>query len=298
MNRHPKASRREGATLIELLVVIGILGVLLGLLLPAVQKVRSAAARLSCANNMKQHGLALHMYHDTSLALPAGVSGRTAQYPYLGWQARILPFVERNDLWRITADSYAKDKFPFGTPPHPNLAQVVPLFTCPADGRLGTAQQSPTRLAAFTSYLGVEGVDQLRRDGMLYRDSAVRFTDVSDGSSNTVMVGERPPDPLFQTGWWYAGAGQDGTGSCDMVLGVAELNRDPYYFANCPQGPSRFGPGDLKTMCDTLHFWSFHNGGANFLFADGSVRFLSYGGADMLPALATRAGGEVVVGVE
>src|SRR5207253_1385089 len=113
-------------------------------------------------------------------------------------------------------------------------------------------------------------------DGVLYLDSHVRWADITDGTSNTLLVGERPPSSDHRYGWWYAGWGQLKTGSAEMVLGVKELRDDPKYEA-CSPGPYTFQAGGGGNDCDTFHFWSLHLGtGANFLFADGSVRFLHY----------------------
>src|SRR5437870_10645760 len=94
--------------------------------------------------------------------------------------------------------------------------------------------------------------------------------------SNTLLAGERPPSADFQFGWWYAGAGQKFTGSADMILGVRERNILLGRLGACPPGPYQFRPGNLGNQCDMFHFWSLHDGGAWFLFADGSVRFLTY----------------------
>ncbi|MBY0230215.1 MAG: DUF1559 domain-containing protein [Gemmataceae bacterium] len=284
---------RRAFTLLELLVVVAIVAILIGLLLPAVQKVRAGAARLSCANNLKQAGLALHLHHDALESLPPGVTGRSQPLPYLGWQARLLPYLERDDLWRVTLESYTRDRNVFGDPPHPNLAAVVRFFTCPMDGRLSVPRQARSFPVACTSYLGVAGTDKKQLDGILFLDSSTRFTDVMDGLSNTLLVGERPPSPDFQQGWWYAGAGVDGrTGTGDMLLGVREPITSTSFYPECPRGPYAFVPGRLADRCDVFHFWSLHPGGGNWLLADGSVRFLAYGANDILPALATRAGGE------
>jgi prepilin-type processing-associated H-X9-DG protein len=108
------------------------------------------------------------------------------------------------------------------------------------------------------------------------------------------MVGERPPSSDGAAGWWYGGWGQAKEGSADMVLGVEEQYASPYYVVDCPPGPYLFAPGGLNDTCATFHFWSLHPGGANFLFADGSVHFLHYDAAPIMPALASRAGGEAV----
>jgi prepilin-type processing-associated H-X9-DG protein len=119
------------------------------------------------------------------------------------------------------------------------------------------------------------------------------LNDITDGTSNTLLIGERPPSADLRFGWWYAGWGQDKDGECDGVLGARTEPR-PGLFTNCDGTPERFQPGRFENQCDMFHFWSPHAGGANFTFADGSVRFLSYSADDILPALATRAGGEAV----
>jgi prepilin-type processing-associated H-X9-DG protein len=129
---------------------------------------------------------------------------------------------------------------------------------------------------------------------VFFRDSAVRLTDITDGTSQTLLAGERPPSTDFQFGWWYAGAGQLFTGSADGVLGVRERNFLPVSKANCPYGTYSFAPGALDNQCDLFHFWSLHDGGANFLYADGSVHFLSYAAAPVMPALASRQGNDIV----
>ena len=172
----------------------------------------------------------------------------------------------------------------------------VTMFRCPADDRLDRPQPTHEGLrVSLTSYLGVLGTNFQESGGVLYGGSRVRLADITDGTSNTLMAGERPPSPDFWYGWWYAAEGQGNTGSGDTVLGVRELH-DPKarYASDCPPGPYRFAPGDLNQQCDLFHFWSLHPGGANFLYADGSVQFLTYDADAILPALATRAGGEVV----
>jgi prepilin-type N-terminal cleavage/methylation domain-containing protein/prepilin-type processing-associated H-X9-DG protein len=286
--------RTEGFTLLELLVVIGIIGLLLGLTLPAVQHVRAAAARAGCENNLKQMGLAFHMYHDFSHSLPPGMSlqPQGEPYPYMSWSARLLPYLEQEPLWEATVQAYAKDKWFEDNPPHVGFATVLRAFTCPADGRTSQLGRAGTLSVAWTDYLGVEGVNSGRMDGVLFLNSRIRFSDITDGTSTTLAVGERPPSADGWLGWWYAGAGQGDEGSADTVLGVRETC---YYFqGNCPKGPYEYGPGRSDNMCDAFHFWSHHGGGANFLFVDGAVHFLPYSARPIMSALATRAGGEVV----
>ena len=296
-------TRRRAVTLLELLVVIAIIAILLGLLLPAVQKVRSAAARAQCQNNLKQLGLGLHLYHDAALKFPQAYNeywnftepgdapkppdGRPRQ----SWATLTLPFLDQENLARTgTALSQG---------------QLVEVFACPADGRSRTVSDGGnyktlgTRFG-LTWYLAVEGREYTRgesntylslemagaRDGVIYRSSDTRATDVTDGTSNTVMLGERPPSPGpdLDWGWWAWSA-------YDSALAVTETRS--LITVGCDV-PSTFGPGRPESACDAQHFWSLHPGGGNWLFADGSVRFLRYGAAAVLPALATRAGNESV----
>jgi hypothetical protein len=281
--------------LIELVVVIAIIATLMGLLIPAVMRVRDAAARSKCSNNLRQIGLALHQYHGAYNSLPPGVSygDGSDPYPYMSWSCRLLPFLEQDALWRQAELAFAQDKNFLDNPPHTGLATVLPIFGCPADGRTLRVGDVPGRERAFTSYLGVEGTAQFRKDGVLFLDSRIRFADITDGTSNTLGVGERPASADGILGWWYAGEGQSGDGSGDMVLSVRERNVSGYG-PGCPLGPYHFQAGRLDNQCDAFHFWSTHIGGAHFLFTDGAVRFLIYSADPLLPALATRAGGEVV----
>lgn len=287
---------RSAVTLIEVLVVIAIMGVLTGLLLSAVQHARESANRLSCLNHLHQIGVALHNYHDVYNVLPPGMTGAGGKgtYSFLGWEARLLPFIEQDNLWRTIQSAYQRDPKPFDNPPHVGLDTVLLLYVCPSDPRPHQAQISRGNRVAFTSYLGVEGFDLSNTNGMLYKDSALGFADVPDGASNTLLIGERPPSTDLFWGWWYAGTGQSYTGSGDMILGVRERMVDASLVPECPAGPYAFTRGQLNNQCDLFHFWSMHPGGAHFLLVDGSVHFLSYDANPILPALATRAGGETV----
>jgi prepilin-type N-terminal cleavage/methylation domain-containing protein len=300
MKKHRKpSSRRHAFTLLELLVVIAIFAVLMGLLLPAVQKARDAAARVTCSNNLHQLGLAAHQYHDTMGSLPPGMRSLAVAnqpYPFASWLTMLLPYIEQGVLWNATAVAYQQNRSPFKNPPHIGLATVVSTFGCPADPRVGAVQFAPRDKfdVALTSYLGVEGQNLTSLDGVLFRDSAIRFADISDGTSNTLLAGERPASADLQFGWWYAGAGQRFSGSAEMVLGVREQNVLPVTKGSCPPGTYSYAPGSLGNQCDMFHFWSPHIGGAHFLFSDDSVHFLSYAAAPLLPALASRASGEAV----
>jgi prepilin-type N-terminal cleavage/methylation domain-containing protein/prepilin-type processing-associated H-X9-DG protein len=285
--------RHCGFTLIELLVVLGIIAVLLGLLLPALQRAREAGTQTRCKNNLKQIGLALHMYHDGHARMPPGCSyrGGVDPYPHMTWMTRLLPFVEQSARWQQAVQAFAQEKF-FEKQPHlPILSHVVDLYTCPSDPRAGETWDFGNFQVAFTSYLGSEGTSFRTPDGVLYLDSLVRFADVHDGMSSTLAVGERPHSADHDLGWWYAGWGQAMDGSLDSVLGAQEVNISK---PRCPSGPYAFTEGRRNEECDAFHFWSFHPGGGHFLFMDGGVRLISYSSSSMIPSLATRARGEIV----
>jgi prepilin-type N-terminal cleavage/methylation domain-containing protein/prepilin-type processing-associated H-X9-DG protein len=306
-------TRRRGFTLIELLVVIAIIAILIGLLLPAVQKVRAAGERINCVNNMKQIGLALHNYHDINGAFPQGITERpgSARDPreWLSWMARILPWIEQPALYRNMEQAYASQgnsPNPFQNPPHMGLAHVLTILRCPSDFRQYRATYAGGLTVAFTGYLGCNGQNLRTYDGILYWNSKVRMADITDGTSNTFLVGERPPSWDMVFGWWYAGAGQwdysfgsvRNSGSSDVTLGGAEINIRsngiPQMNA-CPVGPYAYTDGTILNPCDQFHFWSLHSAGANFLFGDGSCRLLGYtAGAPLMVGLSTRAGGEAV----
>jgi prepilin-type N-terminal cleavage/methylation domain-containing protein/prepilin-type processing-associated H-X9-DG protein len=285
-------SPRRGFTLIELLVVIAIIAILIGLLLPAVQKVRGAAARTDCANNLKQIGLALHNYHDANERFPSPRGTHTApQYlftEFRGWMCDILPYLEQVGL---AQNMYTNPWYLgfFG-----NFNMPVNNYLCPSDPR--NLLNVPGGNGALTSYLGVTGSDNDVNaqfngptNGMFDISSGgVRVTDVTDGNSNTLMVGERPPTTDLFLGWWSAS-------DYDTLLSTRQLYGDIFGAGGCVL-PGLFGPGSLNGPCngDGNHFWSFHSGGANWLLADGSVHFLPYSASAMTIPLGSRNGGEAV----
>jgi prepilin-type N-terminal cleavage/methylation domain-containing protein/prepilin-type processing-associated H-X9-DG protein len=334
-----RSRRRPGFTLIELLVVIAIIGVLISLLLPAVQKVRESANRAKCANNLKQMGIALHMYHDANGTLPPALNNHFQVYWHWSWMARILPYLEQDNLYH-QADTFAQNTsipvtwggvpgyahwspwggwmFGLNEPgQNPALEVVVKLFVCPSETEPRVSSIEPKSgvivIQAQTDYLGVNGTNYKTIDGVLASNHYVRLTDIIDGTSNTVAVGERGGTQGLEYGVWFAGCGQldqtlppgdDQRGSADVVLGVRELNSQQNSYEatdRCPPGPYHFqSPGQIKDStgtvnpdCDLFHFWSRHMGGANFLLADGSVHFFAYGVDSVMDKMGTYAGGEV-----
>jgi prepilin-type N-terminal cleavage/methylation domain-containing protein/prepilin-type processing-associated H-X9-DG protein len=303
-NSHPAATHvggevmpgcRRGLSLLELLVAVAILAVLVGLTAAAVQRVRGSAAKAACQNHLRQIGLGLTNHHATHGRFPVGHTDRDepGSFALRGWMVPLLPFVDQPAVWEqaVHAAKTHPEKFS-DSPPHP-FDTPIAVYGCPADGRVrDKVFAREKRWVALTSYLGVAGTRNVRRDGVLFTGGSVRVTDITDGASNTLAVGERPPSPDMWVGW-YAGYGVDFAGTADTILGVRERATPDYErILDCGPGSTSFRPGRFDAMCDVMHFWSPHPGGANFLFADGAVRFLPYSAADVMPALATRAGGE------
>jgi prepilin-type N-terminal cleavage/methylation domain-containing protein len=218
---------RTAFTLIESVVVIAIISALTGLTLAGVQRVRSAADRATCSNKLRQLGLGLQSYMDAYGQLPPGCSvnqGKSTE-PFMTWMTRLLPFLEQEALWQQAEVAFRQESF-FENPPHTViLGRHEPSFWCPSDNRGATPWSYGQFQVGFTSYQGVEGTDLDRRDGVLFLDSRVSPADITDGTSQTLLVGERPPSLRHDFGWWYAGWGQRKTGSGDSVLGVRELTR-------------------------------------------------------------------------
>ena len=294
-------SCRPGFTLMELLISLGIVALLVGLIVPAVQNAREASFRARCQNNLRQLGLAAHAYHGIHSAFPKGhrqFDGANPDPMYdSGWLLSLTPYLEQDAVYQTAVAAYRADPLPFDNPPHVGLTTVLPVLLCPSDGRITEPRVTPVQhyLVAFTSYLGVSGAQCRKQDGVLFNDSQIRFVDVTDGTSTTLLAGERPPSSDFQYGWWYAGDGQNGAGSAEFILGVLEPNLLPITSGSqCGPGFYPFGPSNFNDPCGKFHYWSPHSGGSNFLFVDGAVHFLSYNAQPIMPALASRAGNEPV----
>jgi prepilin-type N-terminal cleavage/methylation domain-containing protein/prepilin-type processing-associated H-X9-DG protein len=293
-------ARRRGFTLIELLVVIAIIAILIGLLLPAVQKVREAAARTQCANNLKQLGLALHSYHDANGKFPPGqVKG---PYPEAGvywtinhgWAVFILPYIEqqqRFDLYHFSLDASDPGN-------QPVVARPLKNFWCPSapeqDRYDSTHGLFPSYggKGACGDYAPTWGVDPALATGddrgVLVPNCLTKMTDITDGTSNTTLLTEDAGRPRL----WQAGR----KGPDQAIPGGpwAGFNTGITVMGSTQDGTSRPGPCALN--CSNDHeVYSFHPGGANAVFADASVHFLRAGmSLQALAALVTRAGGEVI----
>ncbi len=297
------SARRGGFTLIELLVVIAIIAVLIGLLLPAVQKIRESANRMKCTNNLKQIGLALQNYHDTSLKFPPGYASNfdaagNDTGPGWGWAAHVLPQTEQDNVFRLIDLSQPIEA--------PASAQgrtvVIKSFLCPSDTapaqafpvgpRSASGQLTATTCAvAPANYVGCFGVGEpgVDGDGVFYRGSSVRIADVTDGTSSTLMVGERAFLHAEST-WVGAVTGANQVPTPGSPFGLQVNNAANFVLAHTGdafQGPA--APEEIN------HFTSRHTGGGNFVFADGHVSHLSRSTSyATYKALSTRAGGEAI----
>jgi prepilin-type processing-associated H-X9-DG protein len=315
---------RKAFTLIEMLVLIAIIGTLMGLLLPAVQKVREAAARIQCANNLKQIGLALHGYHDIKLRFPLGSENAHWELlaaPRITYMIALYPFLEEDNAFHKwdpkapgTPDSYGL-YIPWcgsvnSLGPDPVTAHVVPGLLCPSDGLGGKTSRRPdyytlnhsNYLAFFgdNNYGTILNAPQNRRAAFGFNYGA-RFADFTDGTSNTMVFGE------YLTGLPESEAPQDFRGAIWVDMpGLSQIytrstpnssSPDVLFPAGrCASRPTLNLPctiGDMKES--TAASRSRHPGGVNVLLGDGSVHFVNQSiSHDAWRALGTVAGGEVV----
>jgi len=308
-----RLSHRQGFTLIELLVVIAIIAILIGLLVPAVQKVREAASRTQCQNNLHQQGVGLHNYHGVFKKFPQGnapwqgnVAPRQGSWT---WMAFILPYLEQENVANLAATFKDAGGSNYYSWYNPACAQSLSVFVCPADPRGQQAYPGPPNGIAdqyLTCYLGNSGTTSSSFDGVLYLNSTVSFNNIKDGSSNTILVGERPPNSNLEFGWWFAAYGYDGQGNADCVMPSNDVAVANYFITNYSSSPNlpcngtaaqKIGlkSGNPDIGCDAAHYWSFHPGASNFLMCDGSVRSYSVGLDPVIfVALTTRNGRETV----
>jgi prepilin-type N-terminal cleavage/methylation domain-containing protein/prepilin-type processing-associated H-X9-DG protein len=325
----PSSLRRRGFTLVELLVVIAIIAVLIGLLLPAVQKVREAASRLRCGNNLKQLGLARHNYHTVYNRLPKGLTQTPGPWRGMTFYVHLLPYIEQENLARAWDHNDLQANTTSG-----RSATLIPILICPSD----YFEENPTTVPASTSsgvnyagayagtsYAGNYGtvayhpssapLGPAQPNGVLYLQleptpanptppygRQISLSDIRDGASNTIMLGEKFHDdpnfnqlpPNFRSNLlmhqWSMWAWSGGWKGSGHIFCSCSVPIN--HMVPTPPG-SGFLPQDLR-----VNAWgSGHPGGANFCMADGTVRFIQQTlPQTILCALSTRAGGKPVSG--
>jgi prepilin-type N-terminal cleavage/methylation domain-containing protein/prepilin-type processing-associated H-X9-DG protein len=295
---------RRAFTLIEVLVVISVIGVLVALLLPAIQSARDAARRAQCTNNLKQIGLALLNYETTHKSFP---SGYVSSYdgdgndtgPGWGWCAFILPQMEESAIYHVIHFD-----LPIEDPNNGVRVANIPGFFCPTDdakrvwqAKNRDASGNPIALiceVAASNYVGMYGTTEpgVDGDGIFFRNSKISLKDITDGTSKTIAVGERAHQ-LGNATW---------VGSVTNAILFPDDNNtvsrpETEHSSGMVLGHAGEGIGPGAAGGDVNQFYSLHGSGANFLFADGHVTFLTdTTDYKTYLALTTRAGGEIFSG--
>ncbi len=288
------AKRRGGFTMIEVLVVIAIVSILLALILPAVQRSREAARNMECRNKLRNVGLTFHTFHETYGYFP-----RNTIRPRGVTQINREP---TGNLWEWKSgsfESWCRQVVPLLDRPKAIAQDAVLLLGCPSDPR-GPGYKIPTY--GFTWYVGVFSNRKNENNGIIVDDSdlkepfTVSISNIWDGTSNTIMLGERPPPADGQWGWWDS--------ECCLEDTISPIVGDRKFYSNgifgsCPD-QAYYRSGDVRDNCAFHSLSSSHSGGGNFCMGDGSVRSIAYhvaktpcGKTTLLEALASRSGKEV-----
>jgi prepilin-type N-terminal cleavage/methylation domain-containing protein/prepilin-type processing-associated H-X9-DG protein len=363
---------RRGFTLIELLVVIAIIAILIGLLLPAVQKVREAAARMSCSNNLHQLGLAIHNYESAYGTLPAAYTKLNTPDPDpnaqfagarvgLSLLANLLPYIEQDNLYKQLNPALSEFNTANIPPngPHsgrnPAYSQVVKTYLCPSDPTPATLDYyntcwgpygdgggapcfpgggggtnlvpPPGQIWARSDYFPIAGIHNaliktlgltaqypgdtqmagVLNDPQLPGGGPIKITALSDGTSNTLIMSETGGKPVGYNRrrqiYKSEVNGLPVDGSIEPVSSAGGAWADMFIYASlaggkCDDSGWRLGPCMINATSNN-EIYSWHSGGANALFADGSVHFLREGtAAPLIIALVTRSGGEVLTGTD
>ncbi|WP_437203768.1 DUF1559 family PulG-like putative transporter [Planctomicrobium sp. SH664] len=319
-----KVRRRSGFTLIELLVVIAIIAVLIALLLPAVQQARESARMTQCRNNLKQLGLAFHNYHDTYNAFPPGgfpitsTGGQAVRATYpLGWVPRLFPFIEQGARFQAMEalnKDYLTTRSPYRLDDSDNpIFGPVPGLACPSSPLGDRASDHPVSAnfqfantqgaLHYRANGGAFGVDMFTnysdaerhwsRSGVIYPMSKVNFRDITDGTTNTLLLGEISST----TGWRNGMASANFTGIKPWTWGfAANASATAFLMIDHKMVQLPIGVPNVTFLANNTPYFSEHTGrGANFAMCDGSARFLSSNmDLNTLRNLATRGEGEPI----
>ena len=296
---------RRAMTLVELLVVMAIIGLLIALLIPAVQRVRESANRMRCANNLRQLGLALQNFHEAHDGFPPGqsVENVNGQQIVHGWVPYVLPHLEQGNVpyrFDVGWNSYFNDN-PVVPGPGRTFLNVL---VCPsAPDRSGGVSPDNTRKPLdYPAFNDIQGCPFIQPPvppdptfvGILGNEVKRRITDITDGSSNTLLLAEcAGRNQLWVMGRFVTDNSPGGAWSNPGAVNLAIRGFDPVGTA---QNPEDNRPGRCGVNCINYEeIYSFHPGGANTLFGDGSVRFLKTGlDISILAKLVTRSGGEIL----
>jgi prepilin-type N-terminal cleavage/methylation domain-containing protein len=278
----------EGFTLVEVLVVIAIIGVLTAMLLPAVQASREAARRVSCLNNVTQLGLALHSYEFHNETLPPGVVNpdgpirNEASGQHVSWIVQVLPYMEQQTMWRrfdVEAGAYAEENRPVRT-------ATIRTLLCPSFPDLERLDSNEARSTYGGCQHDVEAPIDADNHGLLFLNSRIRYNDIYDGSSSTILLGECiPPAEAEDLGW------VSGTRSTLRNTGALEQPRQPHFTEDGEPTPDQ-APSDSTFVGG---FGGWHASAVSVAFADGSTRAISYNiDPAVLKLLGHRADGEIL----
>lgn len=292
--RRQSINLRAGFTIIEVLIVVAIMAVLMAIIIPAVQAAREASRNVECKNKLRNVGLACLAFHDShgfyprNTIRPRGTTQINGEPPGNLW------------VWSSGSfESWCRQIMPLIDQPDAIAQDAIVLIGCPSDPR-GPDYKIPTY--GFTWYVGVFSNRETESNGIITDDSeldnafTVSISSVKDGTSNTIMLGERSPPADGQWGWWDS--------RCCLEDTVTAVVGDRYSYSNgvfgsCPD-PAYYRPADARDNCSFNSLSSFHSGGGNFCMGDGSVRAIAYhaartkcGSTTLLEALASRSGKEI-----
>lgn len=294
MNSSRHGRSEFGFTLIEMLICIGIIGILVGLILPAVVSARASARKTACSSRLRELALATAQFEAANRRIPPNLTS-----VYRQWQYHLLPHLEQPAVYSAIASQP-----PSAISIHYEWLTIA-SFLCPESpgSEVPMRQHITNRLVGKSDYVGVSGTTEMLADGVFppygegiggAQSKGLRLRDVVDGLSNTIIYGERPPSDHGAVGSWLRGLTyMNGT------VGVRE--RGPFSFGQGPNlmvecGPQWFREGSSKNACTAAHNWSYHASGAHFVTVAGAVDFYPYSiEGQILDGLATRNGSEIVI---